>query len=297
MGWLLSGIGFALFFVAAQTGPPIGGVLLMAALLLLLAGLSCAAGYQIVVRRLRPQPYFRGPSPLLLFGSQLVLVNMASAILIVLGVPLEGSGPAFLTATIVLLAGYLFVVWLYGFRSGALDLRSIGVPIGAGPGRVVSDVVIGAGLLFLFAFVDALWGGVIAQLLGTSAPEVVPLPKTGLDVLLVAVGACVLIPIGEEIFFRGYSVTAWQRDLGTRSALIRSTIFFAVVHVANIVVEPSSAGAVNGLKQSILEIAVIAPVGLVLGWLFLRRGLLASIAGHAAFNFLGILSLLLVGSR
>jgi len=34
---------------------------------------------------------------------------------------------------------------------------------------------------------------------------------------------------------------------------------------------------------------VITPVGAVLGWLFLRRGLVASIAGHATFNLIGVL--------
>ena len=47
--------------------------------------------------------------------------------------------------------------------------------------------------------------------------------------------------------------------------------------------------ATEGLKQAILVISVIAPVGLALGWLYLKRGLIAAIAGHAAFNLLGVL--------
>jgi hypothetical protein len=38
---------------------------------------------------------------------------------------------------------------------------------------------------------------------------------------------------------------------------------------------------------------VITPVGLALGWLFLRRGLVAAICGHAAFNLFGILLIVL----
>jgi len=284
-------------FVFAQAGPPLGGILLMGALLLLLAGLSSAAGYQIVARGFRPLPAFRGPSPLILFGLQLVLVNIISAVLLVAGVPIAGSGVGFLIASVVLLTGYSFVVWLYGIRSGALDLRGLGLPIGARAGRLLSDIGIGVSVMVAVAFADSLWGALLATLLNTSTPDVVPVPTTGVEAFLVAVGACLLIPIGEELFFRGYTVTAWLRDLGTRSALIRSTIFFALVHVANILVEPSPEGAFGGFKQSVLEVAVIAPVGFVLGWLFIRRGLLASISGHAAFNFIGILSLILTQAK
>ena len=53
LGWLGSAVGLALFFIALQTDPPVRGLLLMGSLLLLLAGLSSAAGYQIVERRQR----------------------------------------------------------------------------------------------------------------------------------------------------------------------------------------------------------------------------------------------------
>jgi membrane protease YdiL (CAAX protease family) len=38
---------------------------------------------------------------------------------------------------------------------------------------------------------------------------------------------------------------------------------------------------------------VITPVGAALGWLFLRRGLIAAIAGHATFNLIGVVLLAL----
>jgi membrane protease YdiL (CAAX protease family) len=273
--------------------PPLAGLLLMVGLAALLIGLAAAAGYQIVARRTRPPARFRGPSPLLLFAIQLVVVSIAGAVLLILGVPVEGSGTAFVTAAIVLVLGYLFVVWLFGFRSGALGLRDIGLPVGTSIGRLLADVGIGAGVMFLVGFMSALWAGIIALLLDTTAPEVVPMPTTGVDIAFIVLGACLLIPIGEEVFFRGYALTAWLRDVGAVSALIRSTLFFTVVHIANIVVEPTQAGAVEGFRQAILIVLVIAPVGLALGWLFLRRGLVSAIAGHAAFNVYGVIGLLL----
>jgi membrane protease YdiL (CAAX protease family) len=56
-------------------------------------------------------------------------------------------------------------------------------------------------------------------------------------------------------------------------------VFFALVHIANI-----REGFWTGLGQAALTIAVILPVGFLLGWLFLRRGLAAAIAGHIAYN-------------
>ena len=47
-------------------------------------------------------------------------------------------------------------------------------------------------------------------------------------------GAAVVAPIAEEIFFRGFALSAWQRDLGPRPALVRSALFFALVHIANV---------------------------------------------------------------
>lgn len=265
----------------------------MAALAALLLGLSAAAGYQVVVRRARPPERFRGPSPLIVFALQLVVVSIAGAGLFIVGLPLEGSGGAFLVAAIVLFAGYLGVVWLFGFKSGALSLRSIGIPVGAGPRRWLADIGAGAGTMLVVGLLAALWAGVISLLLDTSAPEVVPIPTGGIDIVSVVIGACLLIPIGEEVFFRGYALNAWWRDLGEVSALVRSTLFFALVHIANVVVEPTQAGAVEGLKQAILVVAVIAPVGFALGWLYVRRGLIAAIAGHAMFNLFGVLGLLL----
>jgi membrane protease YdiL (CAAX protease family) len=298
MAWLMSVIGLGLLFVAAAAvGSAFGGIFTMASLLLLLGGLSSAAGYQIVIRSARPEPYFRGASPLIIFGVLLILTNIVSLLLLIAGIGQDDSGATFLVNSLVLLAGYLFVVGVFGFRSGALTLSSIGWPVGAGMGRWLIDIGIGAAFLFVVAILDGLWGTLLTAVLGTPPPDVVPVPNTSTDIIFVAIGACLLIPIGEELLFRGYSLTAWLKDLGERSALIRSTLFFAFVHIVNILAVKSQEGAITGLKQAVIEVLVIAPVGFALGWLFIRRGLLAAIAGHAAFNFLGILSLILTQSR
>jgi membrane protease YdiL (CAAX protease family) len=296
IAWLLSGLGVGLLVVALGAGPPLGGVLLMAALLLIVGGLSAAAGHQIVARSTRPEPAYRGPSPPILFGLQLAIVNIVGVVLLVLRVPGIEDPVGFLAATILLLGGYLGVVWLFVVRSGALGWHGLGLPDHTSVMRLLGDAVFAAATMVAVAFVAALWAGLLAMLLGTQPPEVVPPTQTATGVAFVALGAGVLIPIGEELFFRGYALSAWLRDLGERAALIRSTAFFALVHILNITVPVESGDPLVGVKQATLELAVIAPVGLALGVLFLRRGLFASICGHAAYNLLGVLLLLLAHS-
>ncbi len=87
-------------------------------------------------------------------------------------------------------------------------------------------------------------------------------------------------------------LTAWLRDLGERSALIRSSVFFALVHIANI----TTSDFREGLGQVVLTTVVILPVGYVLGRLFLRHGMAGAIAGHVTYNSL-LLTLALIASR
>ncbi|MEA2676678.1 MAG: protease family protein [Chloroflexota bacterium] len=286
--WALCGLGIAGLVIGLASGPPARGFLIMGALVALILGLATAAGQQLVARRTRPAESYHGPAPLILFFLQLALVSSISIVLFLTGVPLD-TPPGFLVAAILLLSGYLFVVWLFVVRSGALSWREMirAEPLDAS--RAVFDIVIGGATMLGVAIAAGVIGTLIANLLGTSAPDVVPTPQTGPDIAFAALAAGLLVPIGEEIFFRGYAMTAWLRDLGPRSALIRGTVFFALVHVLNITTGTFG----EGLAQAILEVSVIAPVGLALGWLYLRRGLIAAIAGHAAFNLIGVLILVL----
>ncbi|HUP83944.1 MAG TPA: type II CAAX endopeptidase family protein [Candidatus Limnocylindria bacterium] len=263
----------------------------MGGLLALILGLATAAGQQLVARRSRPAEAYHGPAPLILFFLQLALVSSISIVLFLLGVDLT-TPVGFVGAAVLLLLGYMFVVTIFVVRSGALSWRDI---IRAEPldlSRATFDIAIGVSTMFGVAIAAAILGGLIANLLNTTAPDVVPPPQTGPDIALTALAAGLLVPIGEEVFFRGYAMTAWLRDLGPRAALIRGTVFFALVHVLNITTPTFG----EGLAQAILEVSVIAPVGFALGWLYLKRGLIASIGGHAAFNLIGVLLLTLAQS-
>lgn len=285
-GWLLTAVGLGLLFIALQVAPPAGGVLLMAALLMLGAGFSAAAGYQIVARRSRPPAAFHGASPPLLLGIQLILSVALGIPLLVLGVPdPTTSAIGFLVVSITLMATYLAVVWLFGVRSGAVSWSGMGFPARASAARLLGDIGFGVGTMLVVWPLTTLLVVFLALFLNSSPPDVVPPVQTATDTLLIALGAGLLVPIGEEVLFRGYALTAWLRDLGARSALIRSTLFFAFAHILSVTASTFDEGA----RQALLTVVVITPVGAALGWIFLRRGLVAAIAGHATFNLIGVL--------
>lgn len=223
------------------------------------------------------------------------MANVLAGALFFLGLADPGaSSVAFVIVATTLTLSYVVIVSLFVVRTGALTWRDLGLPLGAPFGRVLADIGFGALTMLLLWIPITLSAALLAVLLDTRTANVVPAPSGLVDLLLLALGAAVLIPIGEEVFFRGLALTAWLRDRGARSALIRSTVFFAVVHSLNIDVQPGPGAAWDGARQALLTVVVIAPVGLALGWLFLRRGLVASIAGHATFNFIGVVLLWLV---
>lgn len=287
LGWLLSGIGLAMVAVALLGGsPPLGPFLAFGGVLVLGVGLSLSAGYQLVARARRSPRAYRGPSPLILFGIVLCLSTISSVGMALLGQdPRSPSG--FLTNLSAIGLLYLAVVWLFVVRGGALRWREMAWPGWRGPRpyglvRLAGDAGYALLLMLPTTLVALLGAGALARLLETAPSRVLPDPGNAAQSLMVIAGAAVIAPIGEELFFRGFALTAWLRDRGPRSALIRSSLFFALVHIAN--VEADTFG--DGLAQAIVQFAAIVPVGVVIGFLFLQRGMVAAIAAHVSYNAL-----------
>ena len=103
----------------------------------------------------------------------------------------------------------------------------------------------------------------------------------------IAVSAVIVAPIGEEILYRGVIAQAWGRQSGARRAIVFSAIVFAFAHTLNIGGE--SIG--DALAVAGVAFAIRLPLGLALGWLWVRRrSLLATIVLHAAYNALLVLA-------
>jgi membrane protease YdiL (CAAX protease family) len=294
VAWLLSLIGVAALFVAVSAQPSTGKVLLgLGGVVSLGLGLATAAGYQLLARADRHPSRYRGPSPLILFGVVLAASTLGKAGLGPLGLGDPDQALGFLVAVGLIAVCYLATIWLFVVRGGALSWPDMGWPrrgtrwLAEGATAVVTAVAV----MLPATLAILLFGALVARVLGVEAPDQLPVRHDSAEALMVALAVAVVAPIGEEAFFRGFAVSAWLRDLGPRSALLRGASFFAIVHILNVSVEEGKAA--QGFGQAILEFAVILPLGLVLGWLFLRRGIVGSIAGHMTYNGL-ILALVAV---
>lgn len=290
LAWLLTVGGLGALLFVAQAEPSAGTSLVaLASIIALGVGLASAAGYQLVARADRHPDRYRGPSPLILFGLVLVVSTLISAGLALVGVVDIDRPVGFLAGLAAVAGTYLVVIWLFVVRGGALRWVDMGWPAPRTPWRRLARDA-GAAMLVMLpvTFGVLLWGGLLVALLGVSAPDTLPQANDSIEALAVVIAAAIVAPIGEEAFFRGFALTAWWHDLGARSALIRSALFFGIVHILNVQAEPGQAG--QGIAQALLEFLVIVPLGFVLGWLFLRRGMAGAIAGHVTYN--GILLVL-----
>lgn len=251
---------------------------------MLTLGLATACGYQVVERRIRPPDRYRGPAPLLVFATYLMVFAVIGTVVVLGGMVDPGDAFGFVGIGSLQAIGYAVLVWLFVVRTDALSWREMGWPTwwGSSTREILRGIGTAVAVMLPTTFALVILGGILAAILGVEAPSVLPTPRDPLEALAIAVAAALVVPIGEELFFRGFVVTAWLRDLGPRSALVRSSIFFALVHIANI----SSDTFAEGAAQALLQTVVILPVGFVLGWLFLRRGMAGAIGGHVTYNAL-----------
>jgi membrane protease YdiL (CAAX protease family) len=295
VAWILSVAGLVLLLLIGPMASAEGARLLLVTggAVLLTLGLAMACGYQVLERRERPVARYRGPSPLLVFLTYLMAFVIIGTVVFLSGIldPEEPYG--FFAVGTLQAIGYAVLVWIFVIRTGALSWPQMGWPTWQGPGLRLMLRAIGEAVAVMLpaTFALAFVGGILALILDVKSPSVIPEPQSSAEALAIAAAAALIIPIGEELFFRGFALTAWLRDLGPRSALVRSALFFALIHIANI----STASFGEGAAQALLQTVVLLPVGFVLVWLFLRRGMAAAIAGHVTYNSL-LLSLSLLVS-
>ena len=93
--------------------------------------------------------------------------------------------------------------------------------------------------------------------------------------LLMAVGSYGLVPILEELFYRGYVQTRLEEDLGAPVAILATAFLFALSHSQYLILNPFNIGM---LLSTIFG-------ALVWGYIFYRtRSLLVTIIAHAIVN-------------
>jgi membrane protease YdiL (CAAX protease family) len=289
VGWLFSLIGGGALFVsigASGSGNGAGRWLFLGGIVFLSLGFMAATGSQAVERSRREDLAYRGPSPVLAFLTVIAITLLL--FIVVLGplsaLGMDASSPAATTLSLVLTAlVYLFVIRAFVVGQGALSWRDMG--LGQSAGAAVRELLVGMVFAVPVLVVTLAVGLVLSSWL-TPAPS--PLPPSGdpAGLLLNLLSAAVIAPLGEELFFRGFTTTAWQRTYGARSAIVRGAVFFALAHVATLFDASFGVGA----QRAVFSFVALLPVGIALGWLFLaRRSLWAPIGLHSAFNALQVL--------
>ena len=291
---LLASVGGGSLFFAAIAGA--GEVALAVSLLALSFGLIALSGASALQRSVdTPEWSWRGPGPLAIFWSALPLAILAPALLLLLFAPFGGFAQldaASATLAIALstnlattLVVALIVVGTGAARwseiSGEHHIPSPNLPTADRRGGALGDVAWGFVLTVPIVVAAALFSALLIQSTGAVPESPLPPSSDSRALLVNLLSAVIVAPIGEEILYRGVIAQAWGRQSGARRAIVFSAIVFAFAHTLNIGGE-SIGGA---LAVAGVAFAIRLPLGIALGWLWVRRrSLLATIVLHASYN-------------
>jgi membrane protease YdiL (CAAX protease family) len=148
-------------------------------------------------------------------------------------------------------------------------------------GGFVGDLFWGVALALPILTAAGLLATLVMNVTGLSAPVVLPPAMSAVDMAANALTAGLIAPIGEELLYRGVIAQAWARQSSARRAILFSAIVFAFAHTLAVV--GTSVG--DGVSLAAVAFVVRLPLGVALGWLWIRRrSLLATIALHSAYN-------------
>jgi membrane protease YdiL (CAAX protease family) len=286
LGWGLVATGLGAILVALVAGGGSGAsISFVFGIAALGPGLTAGAGAQALQRRADGAAY-PGPAPLLVFGASLALMLVAGFALGALGGLPEG--PIAVLASVLIQAAILMgLLALVVVSPGSLSWRELGFRRpGPGEGSAIADVAWGITLAIPTLFGSALLAAGLVALLGVAPVSTLVPSRDPAEVLVNLLAAAVIAPLYEETFFRGFATTAWARSAGARAAIVRGAVFFALAHVSTMV----GSDFRTAFLTAFIAFAVRLPVGLVLGWVFLRRRtLVAPIALHATYNAIPVL--------
>jgi uncharacterized protein len=203
-----------------------------------------------------------------------ILANVLGVATALLDLP-EGTDIVLLPLPLATLA-VVTLVWVH------VRHRAVGRLTGPARGGL-REWLVGAGLGLLGFFVVNVGISLIVQigagLVGVELPEPQPeLREAAADAAMLPwliLSAIIVAPLAEELYFRGMVHQALRGPLGRWGAIVLSAVIFAAAHV---LAEPTWAGGA-------LVFALILPLGVLLGWVFERRGTLVTpIVIHAVFN-------------
>ncbi len=209
------------------------------------------------------------------FAALLVIIGSVAILLLAGLIRKSGDGSEAVNPFLIFSLQGLFVlaVWIFAVRIRGASWQSLGLRASQRHGGI--RIVVPALLMMLAA--SAAYG-VFVQVAGIEFLIPTTLEEQGTRLgegLYAPLNAFVFVvwgPFTEELFFRGFLLTALASMIGPLRAVVVTAALFAGAHVF------------------ISTLIPIFLIGLVLGWLYLRtRSLLQSYLAHAAWNLLVML--------
>lgn len=133
---------------------------------------------------------------------------------------------------------------------------------------------------------------ILVAILGVTPDAPLPPARDPAGIAANLLAAAIVAPLWEEAFFRGFVTTAWARTAGPRAAIVRGAVFFALIHVITL----GGSDFESAARVAFIAFVIRLPVGLVLGWVFLRRRtLVAPVVLHATYNAIPVLLVAFAG--
>ena len=130
----------------------------------------------------------------------------------------------------------------------------------------------------LLILASIIWGDQLASLDLESNLGMAGMPVLSFEWFLLTIGAVVLAPLWEEITTRGIIYPYLRQKWGVRSAVLLSSLIFALLHGIGLILVPTFI------------------VGVILALLYERTGSLAPcIIAHAVFNLIAVIAHILPG--
>ena len=292
---LLATVVGASALVAGIAGAGVG--LAMIGLLLIGVGGIALSGASALQRRVdTPAAGWRGPGPLAIFWTTIPWALLAqllvAALLTAVGAATALSTPlGTLALAAASNAATALIIGLVVVGSGAVRWRDLILATPAASpktlpppdrrGGLAGDLFWGVALALPILAAAGLFATLVMNGTGLSAPVVLPPTSNAVDLAANVLTAGLIAPIGEELLYRGVIAQAWARQSSARRAILFSAIVFAFAHT--LTVGGTSVG--DAASVAAVAFAVRLPLGIALGWLWIRRrSLVATIALHASYN-------------
>ncbi len=293
---LLSTVVGASALVAGFAGA--GVSLAIVALVLIGVGGIALSGASALQRRVdTPVAGWRGPGPLAIFWTTIPWALLAQ---LLVGAMLTSVGAAFallrtplgaLALAAASNAATILIVGLVVVGSGAVRWRDlIFATPAASPktlpppdrrGGLAGDLFWGVALALPILSAAGLFATLVMNGTGLSAPVVLPPAMSGVDLAANVLTAGLIAPIGEELLYRGVIAQAWARQSSARRAILFSAIVFAFAHTLTV----GGTSVADAVSVAAVAFLVRLPLGIALGWLWIRRrSLISTIALHASYN-------------